>query len=83
MTLREIRSSCGSLRFQTSKARFQSSSEIYIDDSFKGKAPATFELKQGRHYVRMFMAAYKNWSQQISVVGGSELKLAATLEKSQ
>jgi hypothetical protein len=60
-----------------------SGASIYIDDSFKGKAPATFELKQGQHYVRMFMAAYKNWSQQITVVGGSELKLAATLEKSQ
>jgi len=60
-----------------------SGAEVYIDDSFKGKAPATFELKPGQHYVRMFMAAYKNWSQQVMVVGGSELKLVATLEKAQ
>jgi hypothetical protein len=57
--------------------------EVYVDNSLVGKTPVTSKLKPGQHYVRMFMAAYKNWSQQITAVGGSELKLAAKLEKSQ
>jgi len=57
--------------------------EIYVDNSLVGKAPITLNLKLGHHYVRMFEMDYKNWSQQITVVDGSELKVAAKLEKSE
>jgi hypothetical protein len=59
-----------------------SGAEVYVDDSFIGKAPITLNLKFGHHYVRMFAKDYKNWSQQIMVVRGSELKLTAKMEKS-
>lgn len=58
-----------------------SGAEVYVDDSLVGKAPVTLSLKLGQHYVRMFATNYKNWSQQIMVVRGSELKLTAKLEK--
>ena len=57
--------------------------EVYVDNSSLGKAPITLNLKPGQHYVRVFMKDYKNWSQQITVVSGSELKVAAKLEKSE
>jgi hypothetical protein len=57
--------------------------EVYVGDSSVGKTPITLNLKIGPHYIRMFMNGYKNWSQQITVVGGSEMNLAAKLEKSQ
>jgi hypothetical protein len=56
--------------------------EIYADNSFVGKTPTTLNPSPGQHYVRLFMKDYRNWSQQIMVVAGSELKLTATLEKS-
>ena len=57
--------------------------EVYVDNSLVGKTPITLSLGSGHHYVRMFEKDYKNWSQQIMVVGGSELKVAAKLEKSE
>jgi Trypsin-like peptidase domain/PEGA domain len=56
--------------------------EIYVDDSFVAKSPTTLNLKPGQHYVRMFMNGYKNWSQQVTVVGGSEATVTAVLQKS-
>jgi hypothetical protein len=57
--------------------------EVYVDNSLVGKTPITLSLGSGPHYVRMFEKDYKNWSHQITVVGGSELKVAARLEKSE
>jgi hypothetical protein len=57
--------------------------EVYVDNSLVGKTPITLNLKLGHHYVRMFEKDYKNWSQQITVVSGSELKVDAKLEKSE
>jgi len=56
--------------------------EVYVDNSSLGKAPITLNLKPGQHYIRVFMRDYKNWSQQVTVASGSEMKLIATLEKS-
>ena len=56
--------------------------DVYVDNASVGKTPITLNLTSGSHYVRMFMNGYKNWSQQIAASGGSELKLAAKLEKS-
>jgi hypothetical protein len=55
--------------------------EIYVDDSFVGKTPATLRLKPGQHNIRMFMKDYKNWSQLATVQAGSEVHLAPALEK--
>jgi len=59
-----------------------SGAEVYADDSFIGKTPITLNLKLGHHYLRIFSKDHKNWSQQVTVVAGSELKLAVKLEKS-
>jgi hypothetical protein len=56
--------------------------EIYVDDSFVGKAPMTLKLKPGKHGFRMFMNHYHNWSQWIPVEAGSDVNITATLEKS-
>jgi PEGA domain len=55
--------------------------EVYVDDSFAGKTPVVLHIKLGHHYAHMFAKDYKNWSQDFTVVAGSELKLAAKLEK--
>jgi hypothetical protein len=57
--------------------------EVYVENSSVGKTPIALSLTVGPHYIRMFMNGYKNWSQQITVVGGSELEVAAKLEKSE
>jgi PEGA domain len=59
-----------------------SGADIYVDDSFVGKSPATLNLKPGQHYVRAFLSDYKNWSQQIDVAGDSEGHLTIALAKS-
>lgn len=56
--------------------------DVYVDDSPVGKTPVTFSLKSGRHYLRMFMNGYNNWSQLIIVKTSSETQVAATLVKS-
>jgi hypothetical protein len=56
--------------------------EIYVDDSFVGKTPATVNLKPGRHSVRAFAKNYQNWSEWITVGANSQVNLAATMVKS-
>ncbi len=56
--------------------------EVYADNSFVGKTPTSLNLSPGQHFIRLFMKDYKNWSQQIAIAAGSEVKLTATLEKS-
>jgi hypothetical protein len=55
--------------------------EVYVDDSFVGQAPATLSLTPGKHSIRAFASDYKNWSQWITVEGGSQTQMTATLEK--
>jgi PEGA domain len=59
-----------------------SGAEVFVDDALVGKAPITLNLKIGHHYARMFAKGYENWSQQFTIVGGSELRLTAVLQKS-
>jgi hypothetical protein len=56
--------------------------DVYVDDAFAGKSPITLSLKTGRHYVRTFEKNCKNWSQLVTITPGAEIKLTATLEKS-
>lgn len=55
--------------------------EIYVDDSFAGYAPLTLELKPGQHSIRAFANNYKNWIRWITIAGGSEVRIAATMKK--
>jgi hypothetical protein len=57
------------------------SAEIYVDDLFVGKAPATLHLNPGRHSVRAFAKDYQNWSQWITVVANSQVQVAAAMAK--
>jgi hypothetical protein len=57
------------------------SAEIYADGAFVGNATAALKLSAGKHTIRAVMPGYKEWSKEISVQAGSELKLAAVLEK--
>jgi hypothetical protein len=56
--------------------------EIYVDDSFVGKAPVTLDVKPGKHSIRAFAKDYKNWSQWVTIVAGSKVHIAAALKKS-
>ena len=55
--------------------------EISVDGAFMGNAPATLKLPPGKHVVRVALSGYKEWTREITVLAGSELKLAAALEK--
>jgi hypothetical protein len=55
--------------------------DVNVDDAFVGSAPATLKLKPGKHTIKVTMAGYKDWSRDMSVLAGSQVSLAATLEK--
>jgi hypothetical protein len=55
--------------------------DIFSDGAFVGNAPATLKLAPGKHTVKVSMAGYKEWSREITTQPGSELRLAAILEK--
>ncbi len=55
--------------------------EISVDGAFMGNAPATLKLPPGKHTIRVALSGYKEWTREITVLAGSELKLAAALEK--
>ncbi|MBZ5680264.1 MAG: PEGA domain-containing protein [Acidobacteriia bacterium] len=55
--------------------------DVYSDGSFVGNAPSTLKLSPGKHTVRVASSGYKDWSRDISVQAGSDVKLNAVLEK--
>jgi hypothetical protein len=55
--------------------------EIYVDDSFVGKAPITVRLKPGQHSIRAFAKDHQNWSRWIMAGADSEVQLQAIMEK--
>ncbi len=55
--------------------------EVTIDDAFMGNAPAKLRLKAGKHTIKVSLAGYKDWTREMTVMSGSEVNLAATLEK--
>jgi hypothetical protein len=57
--------------------------DVYSDGAFVGNAPSTLKLSPGKHTVRVTSSGYKEWSREITVQPGSEVKLNAVLEKSQ
>lgn len=46
-----------------------------------GNAAAKLKLKPGKHVIRLSMAGYQDWSRDLTVLPGSEVQLAAGLEK--
>ncbi|HVO81934.1 MAG TPA: PEGA domain-containing protein [Terriglobales bacterium] len=57
--------------------------DVYSDGAFVGNAPSTLKLSPGKHTVRVTSSGYKDWSREITVQPGSEVKLNAVLEKEQ
>jgi hypothetical protein len=55
--------------------------DIYSDGAFVGNAPATLKLAAGKHTIKVSMAGYKDWSREITTQAGSDVRLAAILEK--
>jgi hypothetical protein len=55
--------------------------DVYSDGSFLGNAPSTLKLAPGKHTVRVTSSGYKEWSREITVQAGSDVKLNAALEK--
>ncbi len=55
--------------------------EIYVDDAFVGNTPSLLKLQEGKHKIRLTKEGFKNWERELTVAGGSELKIAATLDK--
>jgi hypothetical protein len=55
--------------------------EVAVDGAFVGNAPASLKLAPGKHTITVSQTTYKNWSKELSVLAGSEVKLNAALEK--
>jgi hypothetical protein len=55
--------------------------EVYADGQFVVNCPAVLKLKPGKHTVSVKLSGYRDWSREISVEPGSEVRLAATLEQ--
>jgi hypothetical protein len=55
--------------------------DVFLNDAFVGNTPSLFKLPEGKHRIRVTKGGFKRWEKEITVLGGSELKLVATLEK--
>jgi hypothetical protein len=55
--------------------------EIYLDEQFVGSTPSVLVVAPGKHAFRLHAAGRADWSRQVSVLTGSSLTLAATLDK--
>jgi hypothetical protein len=55
--------------------------DVYSDGAFVGNAPSTLKLSAGKHTVKVTSSGYKEWSRDITVQAGSDVKLNAMMEK--
>jgi len=55
--------------------------EIYLDEQFVGSTPSILAVPPGKHAFRLHAAGHPDWSRQVNVLTGSDLTLAATLDK--
>jgi len=55
--------------------------EIYLDEQFVGSTPSILVVAPGKHAFRLHAAGRADWSRQLNVLAGSDLTLAATLDK--
>lgn len=58
-----------------------SGAEVSLDGNFIGNSPASLKISPGKHTITVKMSGFKDWSRDITVQSGSEVQLAATLEK--
>jgi hypothetical protein len=55
--------------------------DVFVDGEFVGNSPATLKLHPGKHSVRVGAKGYKDWSRDLTVLPGSDVKLTAELER--
>ena len=55
--------------------------EIYLDNQFVGSTPSMLSIAPGKHAFRLHAAGRADWSRQLNVQPGSDINLAATLDK--
>lgn len=55
--------------------------DVYVDGAYVGITPASLDLTDGKHTVRVSSRGYTDWSREISVILRSRVTLAATMEK--
>jgi len=55
--------------------------EIYLDNQFVGSTPSMLSIAPGKHAFRLHAAGRADWSRQLNVQPGSDVTLAATLDK--
>jgi hypothetical protein len=55
--------------------------DVFADGDFVGNSPAVLKLEPGKHTVAVKSSGYTDWSKEITVQSGSEVQLAANLEK--
>ena len=55
--------------------------EIYLDEQFVGSTPSILAVAPGKHAFRLHAAGRADWSRELNVLSGSDITLAATLDK--
>jgi hypothetical protein len=55
--------------------------EIYLDEQFVGSTPSILSVAPGKHAVRLHAGGRADWSRQLNIQPGSDITLAATLDK--
>jgi hypothetical protein len=55
--------------------------EIYLDEQLVGSTPSILVVAPGKHAFRIHTAGRADWSRQVNVLTGSDITLAATLDK--
>jgi hypothetical protein len=55
--------------------------EIFLDEQFVGSTPSILAVAPGKHAFRLHAAGRADWSRQLNVLSGSDITLAATLDK--
>ena len=54
---------------------------IFVDERFVGQTPARLRLAPGPHTIRLSLDGFKDWSQELDVLEGSEVTLQIDLTK--
>lgn len=55
--------------------------DVYVDGQLVGGCPAVLKLKPGKHIVSAKLSGHKDWSREITVEPGSEVRLIVRLEQ--
>lgn len=58
-----------------------SGADISVDGVFAGNTPSTLSLKSGKHTIAVSAKGFRQWSRDLSIEGGSNISLNATLDR--